>query len=176
MSPKKKSKSKSKSKKSRPVSPPPRVDLDAPDDELEEQLLLVGGQLEKISVWGRSGGGLVKIEMDGMMCVRQCQLAPELLEKKDRELIEDLLVSAFNDAAVKVRQHIFSFLPSMLGEEEAEDVEEDVDIVEMAKAMAQDKDFMEQLGNPFVATFVEMLSALEDMEDEEPPAEGKKKE
>lgn len=165
-------KKKSKSKKSKPATP--RVDLDAPNEELEDQLLLVGNHLEEVRIWGHAGGGLVKIEMDGTMRVLQCQLDPELLEKKDRELIEDLLTSAFNDAADKVRQRIFTVLPSMLGTEEDFDLEEEPDIVEMAKAMAQDKDFMEQLGNPFVASFVEMLAALEDEEEEEPPPKRKK--
>lgn len=164
-------KKKSKSKKCNSAANPPPVDLDAPNQELEEQLLEVGAQLEGVRIWGHAGGGLVKIEMDGMMHVLQCQLDPELLEKKDRELIEDLLTSAFNDAADKVRQYAFTFLPFTLADEE--DIE-DADAFEAAKMLAQDKDFMEQLGDPFVASFIEMVAGLKDEQDEKPPPKRKK--
>lgn len=160
----------SKSKKSASPAPPLRVDLDAPPEDFSEQLAEMHRHLETQKVCGQAGGGLVKIEMDGMMRILRCQLAPELLEKKDRELIEDLLVSAFNDAAAKMREQVFMFLASTLpDEEDPEGLDEDPDLIEMAKALSENKDFMAQLGDPVVTSFVEMLAALEDLEDDEPP-------
>jgi DNA-binding YbaB/EbfC family protein len=171
-------KKQSKAKQFAPPPPPPRLDLDAPQEEFAEQLDQMSDHLEQLRVWGHAGGGLVKIEMDGMMRVLRCQLAPELLEKKDRELIEDLVVSAVNDAASKARQQMFTILPSLLGTDtDTDDPEEEPDLIAMAKALSQDKDFknfMAQMGDPLISSFVEMLAALEEAEDEDgPPRRGR---
>jgi len=163
------------SKKSAPPAPPPRVDLHTPQEEFAEQLEQMSRHLEQVHVWGHAGGGLVKIEMDGRLRVVRCQLAQELLEKKDRELIEDLVVSAVNDAADKARQQVFTFLPSLLADDTEDKTEAGEDLTEIAYALSQDKDFMSRVGDPMISAIVDTLAALTEEEDEEdlPPKSGR---
>lgn len=57
--------------------------------------------LADITVTGESGAGLVKIEMTCRHVVRAIRIDDSLLED-DKEMLEDLLGAAFNDALAKV--------------------------------------------------------------------------
>ena len=70
-----------------------------------------GGQLEKLGAelknrrtTGASGGGLVEIEINGALEVLHCKIDPQLFAQGDRELLEDLLMAAMNQAVSKGRQ------------------------------------------------------------------------
>ena len=58
-------------------------------------------QLAVIEVEGQSGSGMVKIIMTGRHEVRRVTIAPRLLAD-DREMLEDLVAAAVNDAARRV--------------------------------------------------------------------------
>lgn len=60
-------------------------------------------ELAEIEVTGSSGGGMVSIVMTCRHEVRRVMLSPELL-KDDREMVEDLITAALNDALKKVEQ------------------------------------------------------------------------
>jgi hypothetical protein len=53
---------------------------------------------------GSAGGGLVDIDVNGLGEVLAVRIDPALVERSDREMIEDLLPAAFNDAQQKARQ------------------------------------------------------------------------
>lgn len=53
---------------------------------------------------GAAGGGLVEVDVNGLAEVLAVRIDPTLVEKKDREMIEDLLPAAFNAAQQKARQ------------------------------------------------------------------------
>ncbi len=57
--------------------------------------------LADINVIGESGAGLVKIEMSCRHVVRSIRIDDSLMED-DKEMLEDLLGAAFNDALAKV--------------------------------------------------------------------------
>ncbi len=48
------------------------------------------------------GGGLVKISINGKFEMQSIRLKPEIVDPKDIEALEDLLLTAFNQAHVKV--------------------------------------------------------------------------
>jgi nucleoid-associated protein EbfC len=58
-------------------------------------------QLASIEVEGQSGGGAVKVVMTCKHEVRRVSIDPSLAGD-DREMLEDLLMAAFNDAARRV--------------------------------------------------------------------------
>ncbi len=58
-------------------------------------------EIEDLVIDGQAGGGLVRVQMNGKYQVQHVTLDDELLE--DREMLEDLLAAAFNDAGQKVR-------------------------------------------------------------------------
>ena len=53
---------------------------------------------------GTSGGGMVQIEVNGLSEVLSCSIDPSLLSGGDKELLEDLIVAAANQATAKARQ------------------------------------------------------------------------
>ena len=51
-----------------------------------------------------SGGGMVEIEINGLLEVLRCRIDPQLIAQGDRELIEDLVAAAVNQAVAKGKQ------------------------------------------------------------------------
>jgi DNA-binding YbaB/EbfC family protein len=69
--------------------------------KMQEDMMRAQEELAQMEVEGQSGAGLVKIVMTGRHEVRRVALDPSLLAD-DRDMLEDLLVAAFNDAIRKV--------------------------------------------------------------------------
>ncbi len=61
-------------------------------------------EMKKHRVSGSSGGGMVEIEVNGLMEVLRCHIDPQLLAQGDRELLEDLITAAINQAITKGKQ------------------------------------------------------------------------
>jgi DNA-binding YbaB/EbfC family protein len=68
---------------------------------MQENMRRVQDQLGAIEVEGQSGSGMVKVVMTCKHQVRRVAIDPSLAGE-DREMLEDLLVAAFNDAAQRV--------------------------------------------------------------------------
>ena len=68
---------------------------------MQENMRRMQEQLGTIEVEGQSGSGMVKVVMSCKHEVRRVSIDPSLVGN-DREMLEDLLVAAFNDAARKV--------------------------------------------------------------------------
>jgi nucleoid-associated protein EbfC len=47
---------------------------------------------------------MVEIEVNGLVEVLRCQIDPDLFARGDRELVEDLVATAVNDAVVKAKR------------------------------------------------------------------------
>ncbi len=54
-------------------------------------------------VTGEAGGGMVAVEMSGAQEVVGVKIDPGLIERNEREMIEDLVAAATNDAATKAK-------------------------------------------------------------------------
>lgn len=76
-------------------------DLMAQAQQLQEQMRIVQEEIAREEVQGESGGGLVRVTMTGRHDVRRVHLEPSLLGE-DREVIEDLIAAAVNDAVRRV--------------------------------------------------------------------------
>lgn len=61
-------------------------------------------KLGRLTVCGAAGGGLVKVEMNGHQEVLSCQIDESLIRPADREMLEDLVVAATNEALRKVKE------------------------------------------------------------------------
>jgi DNA-binding YbaB/EbfC family protein len=72
--------------------------------EMSGRLKQVAEDLKQRRVTGVAGGGLVEVDASGAAEVLAVRIAPDLLAKQDRELLEDLLATAVNDAQQKARQ------------------------------------------------------------------------
>ena len=67
---------------------------------MQENMRRMQEQLGTIEVEGQSGSGMVKVAMTCKHEIRRVSIDPSLMT--DREMLEDLLVAAFNDAARRV--------------------------------------------------------------------------
>ncbi len=64
---------------------------------------------------GSSGGGMVEIDVNGLVEVLDCRIDPTLLSQGDSEMLEDLVVGAVNQAVSKAKQMHAESLKSMTG-------------------------------------------------------------
>lgn len=72
--------------------------------KLQEEMANMEKALQEMQVTGTAGGGVVEVVMNGQYEVLQVKVDPELLQEGDVEMLQDLLVSAFNNAAAQVRK------------------------------------------------------------------------
>lgn len=72
-------------------------------------------QLRAVKVEGDSGGGMVRIEMDGEQNVLSIKIEPQILDEKDVSMLEDLIVAAFNDARKKILEKTQESFKSITG-------------------------------------------------------------
>jgi len=68
---------------------------------VQENLAKAQEQVAQISATGEAGGGMVKVTMNGKHEVSRVQVEPALLTE-EREVLEDLIAAAINDATHKV--------------------------------------------------------------------------
>jgi DNA-binding YbaB/EbfC family protein len=72
--------------------------------QLQQQIETTQAQLAEETVEVTVGGGAVKIVMTGDQHCRGVELDPALLEDVDPEMLQDLLLTAFNSALDKSRE------------------------------------------------------------------------
>jgi DNA-binding YbaB/EbfC family protein len=59
-------------------------------------------ELAGMRVEGTSGGGMVTVVLDGQKALLSIRIEKEVVNKDDVDMLQDLVVAAFNDAATKV--------------------------------------------------------------------------
>lgn len=69
--------------------------------KVQDQMKKVQDEVGKMEVTGEAGAGLVKITMTGRHGVKRVSLDDSLMQE-DREILEDLIAAAVNDAVRKV--------------------------------------------------------------------------
>ena len=70
-------------------------------------------ELETLTVTGTAGGGVVRVVMTGKQTVESVEIDAEAAE--DLELLQDMLVGAFNDAASKAQEVAASKMSAITG-------------------------------------------------------------
>ncbi len=68
--------------------------------QMQDNMKKVQDELADIVVQGAAGGGLVKVDMSCRNDVRRITIDPSLFED-DKDMLEDLIAAAFNDALRK---------------------------------------------------------------------------
>ncbi len=71
--------------------------------QLQNNLQKAQEELAQMEIAGESGGGMVTVVMTGRHDVKRVVLDPSLL-KEDKEMLEDLIAAAINDAVRKVEK------------------------------------------------------------------------
>ena len=87
-------------------------DLMKQAQQMQEQMQKAQAKLAEAEVTGESGAGLVKIVMTGRHDVKRVVIDQSLLSE-DKEVLEDLLAAAVNDAVRRVEESSRSMLSGL---------------------------------------------------------------
>ena len=79
-------------------------DLMKQAQEMQEKVQKIQNEIAKAEVTGESGAGLIKITMTGRHDVKKVEIDDSLLSDK-KEILEDLVAAAVNDAVRKVENN-----------------------------------------------------------------------
>lgn len=74
--------------------------------EMLNKLPGIEQQLNSFKAEGESGGGMVKIELDGQYDIVDIKISKEVMKSEDPELLEDLIISAHTDASQKIKMKL----------------------------------------------------------------------
>lgn len=69
--------------------------------KMQEEMLKAQEQLEETEVEGKAGGGMVTVTMNGKKRMTGVVIDPEAVDPDDVEMLEDLILAAYNDAYEK---------------------------------------------------------------------------
>ena len=72
--------------------------------EMGGKLQSVNEELKKRRVVGRSGADLIEVEANGLGQILRITIDPGLIERRDREMLEDLIPAAVNQALAKAKE------------------------------------------------------------------------
>jgi len=82
--------------------------------KMQEQMQKAQEELASLEVTGEAGGGLARVTMTGKHEVRNIDIDDTLIGD-DREMLEDVLAAAFNDALRKVEKTVADKYSGMTG-------------------------------------------------------------
>jgi DNA-binding YbaB/EbfC family protein len=74
--------------------------------KIKEEMERLQQRLGQIVVEGDAGAGMVKVRVNGRQEVLGYTIADELMKQNDREMLEDLLKAATNQAMAKSREQV----------------------------------------------------------------------
>lgn len=83
--------------------------------EMQAKMADLQKRLESEEVTGTSGGGMVSVTLTGKGAARRVAIDPKLMNADEREVLEDLIVAAINDARVKVDARLAEAMSSITG-------------------------------------------------------------
>ncbi|MEX2452021.1 MAG: YbaB/EbfC family nucleoid-associated protein [Rhodospirillales bacterium] len=83
--------------------------------EMQNKLADMQNELANVEVTGSSGGGMVTVTLTGKNEARKIVIDPSLVVAEDKEVLEDLIVAAFNDAKSKVEAQAAEKMKELTG-------------------------------------------------------------
>ncbi len=74
--------------------------------QLQQAQERLQAEIAQILVEASAGGGVVKVKMDGQKQLKSLKIDPEVVNRDDVEMLQDLVLSAVNDATRQVEAAI----------------------------------------------------------------------
>jgi DNA-binding YbaB/EbfC family protein len=72
--------------------------------ELQAKLAKAQQELGDMTVEASTGGGAVKITIDGQQKIRSVNISPDVINPEDAEMLQDLVMTAVNEAVQKSQE------------------------------------------------------------------------
>jgi len=83
--------------------------------ELQAKLAKAQQELSNIAVEASSGGGAVKVTINGQQKIQSVKISPEVINPDDVELLEDLVLTAVSEAIAKSQEVAAKHLGELTG-------------------------------------------------------------
>tara|TARA_B100001013_G_scaffold23804_1_gene13198 strand:+ start:1893 stop:2216 length:324 start_codon:yes stop_codon:yes gene_type:complete len=72
--------------------------------KMQKKMQEIQESLASLEVEGTAGGGMVKIVMNCKNEVKKIELDPSIIKQEEKQMMEDLIVAALNDAKIKAEE------------------------------------------------------------------------
>lgn len=83
--------------------------------EAQNKIAEMQAKLEEEETEGSSGGGMIVVRMNGKYALRKISIDKSLIDPNEKEMLEDLIVAAFNDAKNKVESSAADHMQRIAG-------------------------------------------------------------
>ena len=83
--------------------------------QLQARMQTAQEELQALEVSGQSGGGMVRVTLNGKGEARGIKIEPSLMKADEVEILEDLIIAAFQDAKSKVEIEMQSKMQAVTG-------------------------------------------------------------
>ncbi|NLT22254.1 MAG: YbaB/EbfC family nucleoid-associated protein, partial [Syntrophorhabdus sp.] len=83
--------------------------------KMQDRLMKLQEEMADKTVEAQSGGGMVSCVVNGKQEVVSLKISPEVLEEKDNELLEDLVVAAVNEGLDRSREMVQEEMSKVTG-------------------------------------------------------------
>jgi hypothetical protein len=82
---------------------------------MQEKMAEMQAELEAVEMTGIAGGGMVQVTLNGKGDVRAVKIDKAAIDPAESEVLEDLIVAAFNDARAKVNANAEAEMQKLTG-------------------------------------------------------------
>ena len=83
--------------------------------QMQQKMAEMQAQLEAVEMTGAAGGGMVQLTLNGKGEVKRLKIDTAAVDPAEVEVLEDLIVAAFNDAKAKVNAHSETEMQKLTG-------------------------------------------------------------
>jgi len=83
--------------------------------EMQSRMQALQDKLAEVEIEGQSAAGMVTVTLTGKSDVRKLHIDPSLIDPESPEVLEDLIIAAFNDARARVERHMKEQMSELTG-------------------------------------------------------------
>ena len=83
--------------------------------QMQQKMAEMQAELETVEMTGIAGGGMVQLTLNGKGDMKRLQIDKSVVDPAETEVLEDLIVAAFNDARAKVNAHAETEMQKLTG-------------------------------------------------------------
>ena len=83
--------------------------------EMQARMAELQAKLEAVELSGAAGGGMVQVTLNGKGEMKQLKIDKTLVDPNETEVLEDLILAAFNDAKQRVEAHMAEEMSKLTG-------------------------------------------------------------
>jgi hypothetical protein len=83
--------------------------------QMQAKMAEMQARLDQVEMTGAAGGGMVQVTLTGKGEMRKIKIDKTLADPNEIEVLEDLVLAAFNDAKQRVEAHVAGEMSKLTG-------------------------------------------------------------